>query len=114
MLRDLFPAKVRPELELTAEEVFSREVFRNFSYPLRDWTPFLEVMNKQHQLPTVQQAQQIYNNRLFDTENAYFEKKIDASTASRRVQGALAFFSVESGLKETFEQFFVDRVQEKD
>lgn len=105
MLRKLFPAKIEVNDNFTANEVFTQEVFRNFSYPMRDWLPLLKAMGKQQYLSEVQAAQKVYLQKLETIASDWAQGSIAKDEASRRVQGALALFVKDSALNEHFENY---------
>jgi hypothetical protein len=72
---------------------FCYETFRNFSYPLRDWTAWLKALEASSlQIETVDQAQKNYSNRL---KNLLCLSGLEAKI---ELQKSLARFSMESGL----------------
>lgn len=105
MLRTVFPAKIQVDENYNAKEVFTQEFFRNFSYPMRDWSPFLKVMGKEKYISEVQQEQKVYLEKLKEVVSLLGKGSITKDEASRRVQGAAAVFSKESALNEHFENY---------
>jgi hypothetical protein len=105
LLKTLFPAKIKVDENFNAEEVFTQEVYRNFSYPMRNWTPFLSLMGKKNYVAEVKVQQKIYLQKLQNIADALNAGTITKEEASRQVQGALTIFVKDSALNEHFENF---------
>ena len=106
MLEKLFPAMGRGNSAYNAEELFALELYRNFGYPLRDWMPYLENLGKVQYSNQVYTAQLQFVSKLEQIAHDLERGLITEEQASRKAQGALALFSVESGLADIFEHEF--------
>lgn len=100
MLKDLFPKYG----QFTQTEL---ELFRNFSYPYRDWSQHIATLGKPGLGAQVSAAQDAYTEALkkilFDYNakmitNDQAAKKLARAEAQTKVMGALAEFSKKSGL----------------
>lgn len=105
MLMKLFPRKTAVNESYDNAEKSALSVFRNFSYPLRDWSGHLSFLQAAQLKPVVERAQQAYLGKLARIAQDLESGKIQASEASRRTQGALAQFSIESRLTETYSRW---------
>lgn len=106
MLKDLFPVYGH----FTQREL---ELYRNFSYPYRDWSGHIEALGKQGLKGQVEKAQSEYTEKL---KNILFEynakmisndenaKKLAKAEAQVQVMGALAEFSKKSGLVDAMKE----------
>lgn len=91
MLKDLFPSYgsfTQTELQL----------FRNFSYPFRDWSQHIANLGKPGLEAQVANAQVAYTEALKKIMFDYKAKTITKAEAQTQVMGALAEFSKKSGL----------------
>ena len=106
MLKDLFPVYGH----FTQREL---ELYRNFSYPYRDWSGHIEALGKPGLKGQVEQAQSEYTEKL---KNILFEynakmisndqkiKDLAKAEAQVKVMGALAEFSKKSGLVDAMKE----------
>tara|TARA_Y100000780_G_C13695863_1_gene422217 strand:+ start:32732 stop:35059 length:2328 start_codon:yes stop_codon:yes gene_type:complete len=104
-LEELFPNKANPNYEYSDDIKFSLDVFRNFAYPMRDWSNHLEALNATHLQQQVAEAQMAYQDKL---KRIFKHRKngiISDEEASTQVQGALARFSNDSGISKAFENY---------
>jgi hypothetical protein len=92
-LRDLFPAKTKMGESYTPDEVLSLEVFRNFAYPLRDWSGFPGLRSD-----LIEVAQGSYKNKLLKLHKDFRAGRLSKDQAARAVQGALVEFIDDAGL----------------
>jgi hypothetical protein len=107
MLQDVFPRKLDRD---EGDEILITEIYRNFAYPVQDWTPWLEAMGYSEGSPAsklVKVAQSNYEQELDKTAKEYLSKKIDKKAAENRVRTALAKFSNFSKLDQLFETFLL-------
>lgn len=100
MLRDLFPQYG----QFTQVEL---QLYRNFSYPYRDWSRHVEALGRPELKAQISAAQDAYTEKL---KNIMFEynakmisnndivKEVARAEAQTKVMGALAEFSKKSGL----------------
>ncbi len=104
-LEELFPNKANPNYEYSDDIKFSLDVFRNFAYPMRDWSNHLEALNASQLEGQVAEAQAAYVNKLKQILKAHRKSEIDDEDAAKQVQGALAQFSNDSGIAKAFEDY---------
>lgn len=93
MLSSLFPShaqSLQPDLQ----------IFRNFSYPLRNWKKHIEVLEMPELTLKVANAQKAYVKALKAIDTEYSANHITKEAAQAKVMGALGAFSKESGLLE--------------
>jgi hypothetical protein len=98
-LKKACPSRIPPAALEFEKARFTYEVYRNFSYPLRDWRPWLELLGGD-------------GDRLQAAQGAYLERLSEALagpsvSVQARLQGALARFPFDSGL------FALFRAQER-
>jgi hypothetical protein len=106
LLRKIFPNKAKPGIDYDANEILALDAFRNFAWPLRDWsghTSFLQEASLEGRIPEAQEAY-ILSLEMLAAELA--SGRITKAQASAQVQGALARFSVDSGLAPAFERWY--------
>lgn len=106
MLKDLFPTYghfTQTELQL----------YRNFTYPYRDWSKHVEALGKPGLKNQIAAAQTAYTETLKKIMFEYNAKNITGSAAERavakteaqtKVMGALAEFSKKSGLTDAMKE----------
>lgn len=106
MLKDLFPTYghfTQTELQL----------YRNFTYPYRDWSKHVEALGKSGLKNQIAAAQTAYTETLKKIMFEYNAKNITGSAAERavakteaqtKVMGALAEFSKKSGLTDAMKE----------
>src|SRR5690606_25591161 len=104
-LTRLFPNKANPNYQYDPELKKSLDVFRNFAYPMRDWSEHLEAFGKTEISEQVQRAQDAYKQKLSDIVGRVRAGSIDDNQAANEVQGALAEFSNSSGVAKAFEDY---------
>lgn len=109
-LRQVVTAKTQSADPLTASEIISLEVFRNFSFPLRDWKPYLRLMEHEFLTNTVLKSQQDYHSQLEQIKRRFESGELDRTKALRELQGALVTFANNSGLPTAFESFYQSRL----
>lgn len=95
MLKELFPA-------FNDMDVTHLELYRNFTYPLRNWSTHLSLLKRPELAETVNLAQEEYINKLLKISQRYTTKTITIGEARREVMGALVEFAYESKLYEAF------------
>lgn len=100
MLEKLFKAKLVPGTEYDPTEQLALEVFRNFSYPMRDWAPLLKSIAPESLAVAtrVSAAQEIYSKELERIAAQLSRGEITPAAASLQVQGAVALFAEKSQL----------------
>jgi hypothetical protein len=74
------------------------ELFRNFSYPLRDWSKHIEALNTPELKNLVESAQNEYVQSLVEITKSLNSNSISISEAQAKVMGSLGEFSKHSGL----------------
>lgn len=104
-LARLFPNKANPNYQYTAAEKKSLDVFRNFAYPMRDWSDHLSSLNAVAIADQVESAQAAYKSKLSDIVTRLKAQSISDDDAAREIQAALAEFSHSSGLAKAFENY---------
>lgn len=97
MLKDLFPVYG----SFTQREL---ELYRNFSYPYRDWSGHIETLGKPGLKEQVEQAQSEYTEKLKSILFEYNAKKLTKAEAQVQTMGALAEFSKKSGLVDAMKE----------
>lgn len=103
MLRDVFPPKFEPGVQYSPKELTAREYFRNFAYPMRDWSSWMELLGNRAALSAqVLKAQDAYMQKLNLVADGLAAGNLTRAQASLQIQGAVAQFSVESGLSSSF------------
>jgi hypothetical protein len=95
-LKHLFPPRAPEIVKNFPKALEAYEVFRNFSYPLRDWGPWVAVLGVNH--ASVLQAQEAYLSVLQKIASASTSTEADSSL----VQQALVDFARSSGLVSGF------------
>ena len=103
MLRDVFPPRFEPGVQYSAKELTAREYFRNFAYPMRDWSAWAELLGNRAGLTAqITEAQSFYMKKLNLIADGLAAGSFTREQASIQIQGAVAQFSVESGLSSAF------------
>lgn len=106
MLSQLFPAKVDPRFRYTNDERLAVEVYRNFAYPLRNWTPVLAILKADKQArKDVMRAKSEYVVALDYIASQFHRQEIGQEKARVLTEGALAQFAVSSGLLAMYREF---------
>lgn len=112
-LRTAFPGPdmAIPEIrEDLASEHLMGETFRNFAYPLQDWSSWLEPIGFSTSSPEyhrVKSAQHEYVERLKRIAAEASDGKIDVAAGADQVRIAMAKFVHDSRLREAFESWLV-------
>lgn len=104
-LTRLFPNKANPNYEYDPELKKALDVFRNFAYPMRDWSEHLRAFGKEEISDQVRQAQDAYKEKLRAIVGRLRAQEIDDTQAANEIQGALAEFSNSSGIAKAFESY---------
>lgn len=104
-LKRLFPNKANSQYTYTAAEKKALDVFKNFGYPMRDWSAHLEALGADSIADEVAQAQTTYKNKLSEIVGALRYGEIDDAKAKIEIQGALAEFANKSKLAKAFEDY---------
>lgn len=86
------------------------ELYRNFAYPLRNWSKHIEVLGKPELENLIVQAQNDYKAALHSIAKDFADKKIDKSEARHRIMGALGEFSKKSGIADAVKEKFEELV----
>lgn len=100
-LEHLFPSR-KDQTFGAAHEVFALDVFRNFSYPLKDWNQALMSLSRIDLLSRVLKAQEDYSISLNKITSDLNSGKTTTLQARIAVQVACAKFSSDSGLYDAF------------
>ncbi len=74
------------------------ELYRNFAYPLRDWSKHIEALGRPELSDSIFAAQNDYRTTLTSISNDLMKKKISNEEARFRTMGALGEFSKKSGI----------------
>jgi len=104
-LEELFPNKANPNYEYTDDIKFSLDVFRNFAYPMRNWSEHLTTLQATQIEQQVLEAQHAYLDKLKRVFKQRRNSVIDDEDAARQIEGALAKFSNDSGIAKAFEDY---------
>lgn len=104
-LERLFPNKANPNYEYDPEIRRVLDVFKNFGYPLRDWSQHLDVLGVRSLARTVEQAQAAYKDKIAQIVISVRRGSIDDEEAKRQIHGALANFVEESGIARAFSDY---------
>ncbi len=104
-LEELFPNKANPMYEYSEDIKFTLDVFRNFAYPMRDWSQHLESLQATQLEQQVKEAQDAYVDKLKKIFKQRRNGEVDDEEAAKQVQGALAKFSHDSGIAKAFEDY---------
>lgn len=110
----LFPSRLKAnalEIGYSQPEVTSHEVYRNFSYPLRDWSKHIAFLGDSGLEAAIQKAQKRYLQAVKQIQKEFKQKKISKIEASIRVQYELSRFVVESGLVRAFATWHLGTLQ---
>lgn len=114
LVKDLAPAKTKPGFEYSPEEIEALQVYRNFSYPLRDWSAALEFLGRGDLAAPIQTARTQYLASLEAIRGDLAAGRIQKPEAVLRLQGAVSTFAVESGLPEAFQKWLEARAPKKE
>jgi hypothetical protein len=95
MLKNLFP-------KYGSYGIDSTEVFRNFAWPLRDWSKHAEFFENPALLNSIKSSQEKYVSTLKNIQKGFKEGVLTKEQAKAQIQGELNRFSVESGLYDAF------------
>jgi hypothetical protein len=99
MLRDVFPPRFESGVQYSPQELTSREFFRNFAYPMRDWSAWIRLTGNDSALVSrVAAAQSTYVQKLESVATRLRANRLTREQASIEIQGAVAQFSVDSGM----------------
>ncbi len=82
------------------------DLFRNFSYPLRDWSKHIEAFGGEELRTSVKKAKESYLVKVDAAYKALKAKTISEDEARKQVMGAVAEFSKESGLYLSMKKIF--------
>jgi hypothetical protein len=108
MLQQLFPSKALPGVSYSAKELRALEVYRNFAYPMRDWSEQLRFLAQTRTVaPEVAAAQASYLRKLEEIAADLTAGRITERVAKVRVEGALAQFAPESGLGNAYRRWLM-------
>lgn len=101
----LFPNKADPRFQYDPDIKKHIDSFRNFAFPLRDWTAQMNALGAQADLPQVRAAQDAYLQRLSDLVVRLRAGDLDANTAKKDIQAALAQFVHDSKIAKAYENY---------
>lgn len=104
-LTRIFPNKANPNYQYDPELKKSLDVFRNFAYPMRDWSEHIQAFGKPELTEQIRNAQDVYKQKLSDIVGRVRAGSIDDNQAANEIQGALAEFSNSSGVAKAFEDY---------
>ena len=99
MLRSTFPKYGSYTIDAT-------EVFRNFSFPFRDWDEHIRFLGKPELAQKIKVAQDNYMQMLLESAEQWKSGAITKQALEARIQGELNRFGVESGLTDAFDDFY--------
>lgn len=101
MLKTLFPKYGQfTQIEL--------ELFRNFAYPLRDWSKHVDALGMPELKGQIESAQQVYSESVLKISQEFLAGKVTKKEAQAQVMGALGEFSKNSGLYKAMRDKFKD------
>lgn len=104
-LAQLFPRRFTDSNETYSDnEVLANEVHRNFAYPLRNWSPWVNAFGQPELGRKVRVAQRKYQVRIKEIITHLQLGQISEGEAKLKAQFAVAEFSERSGLMEAFLQ----------
>lgn len=86
------------------------QLYRNFSYPFRDWSKHAELLGQPQLKAQIQAAQEAYAKSLEEIAASYSSKAISIEEARAQVMGALGKFSKESGLADGMMKKYKDLI----
>ncbi len=98
MLKEIYPNKKKPGIDYTIPEQRALEVSENYSWPLRDWKPFLETFRQSKISAKVSKSQQRYKFKLDQIAMNYRQHVLSAEQAREQVETELALFVDQSGI----------------
>lgn len=98
MLKKFYPSPLHDGVKYTRDELEALKVYRNFAYPLRDWTLHLKFLEMSDKAGKISEAQAGYILRLKSIEKAWTSGHLTEEQASFQIQGALTLFVDETGL----------------
>jgi hypothetical protein len=113
-LADTFPSKAKLGLNYTEAESVSLQVYRNFSWPLRDFSRHAHLLGDAALFERVMIAQTSFINKLEQTASARANGIISREQAAIDAQAALAIFVEESELSKSYRNFFSLWLQRQD
>lgn len=110
-LKTLFPPRFIDEsIELSADEVLANQVYRNFAFPLRDWSEHARLGKLRNS--AILKARTQYIESLAQNCEAMADGRLPGQQASVGIQAALARFAVVSGLRNALqERFFPGQIE---
>lgn len=105
LLMTIFPPNIPAKIQDHENSRFAHETYRNFSYPTKDWSSWLQALDRMDLNKTVQAAQESYLKKLGNLQTLFESKQIGLEKVRAEVQGALAEFAIESRLEDAFKKF---------
>ena len=125
MLEEMIPAKMKPGIQYTEEEIEALKVYQNFSWPYRDWDMHIEHFSNRNHLNKEMLAAKIHLERstyrevlisLADEFHRIKRKENPASTSIEKIRsklhGALVTFSHNLELRKLFLDFEINSILE--
>lgn len=103
LLIQLFPSQEDPRFSYFQESRLALQVYRNFAYPCRDWSPIIEISQVKGLQIRVLTAKEEYLLELNQIADQLSTGQITQNQAQILVQGALGKFAKTSGLSETLQ-----------
>jgi hypothetical protein len=107
VLKEIFP----PYSNFKNKEL---ELFRNFSYPFRDWSVHIRLLGNPKLSEQIKLAQKSYLEQLKKISESYSNREINVEQAHLQIEGALAKFSDESGLSKSMSKKYQEFYNEED
>jgi hypothetical protein len=104
-LERLFPNKANPNYEYSPEIKSALDVFKNFAYPMRDWSTQIDALGVRSLAQNIERAQAAYKAKLSDIVVKLRQSQIDDDEAKRQIHGALANFVEESGVSRAYADY---------
>lgn len=98
MLKKLYPAPMRASETYSRAEQEALKVYRNFAYPLRDWSAHLNFLGSSEKAAKISEAQAGYMARLRAIEKEWVAGRLTDEQASFQIQGSLTLFVDETGM----------------
>lgn len=110
MLHELFPPNIKNHIATYSPAVLAFSTYRNFAFPLRDWSYHLQAINRLDLRDEVQVAQANFLNRLNEISREISRGSLNPELARARVQGVTSLFAVESQLFEAMDKWHAENV----
>lgn len=105
MLTKIFPIRTKAGVTYTPAETEALKVYRNFAWPLRDFSPLLNGLKRNDLSGKVLSAQNTYKSRLSLVLEKFQKNPTQIPQRSNEVQGALVEFAENSQIFSAMKEF---------